>query len=118
MYELAKGSLAAWDAMSDAERQFAWEAEQATLTDAERYQAWNEEASRTTTKASRASTGGGATRTARRPATRCNEELADIPDDLFAPYAADDPDVTPLGRLLYGVKEPTPASEEDQPDPP
>lgn len=45
-----------------------------------------------------------------------NDELPD--DDLFAPYAADDPDVTPLGRLLYGVKEPTPASEEDQPDPP
>ena len=37
MYELAKVSLAAWDAMSDEERQAAWEADQATLTDAERY---------------------------------------------------------------------------------
>ena len=45
MYELAKVSLAAWDSMSDEERQATWEAEQATLTDAERHLAWNEEAS-------------------------------------------------------------------------
>jgi hypothetical protein len=33
---------------------------------------------------------------------------ADLPpDDLFGSYAADDPNVTPLGLLLYG-KESTP----------
>jgi hypothetical protein len=26
------------------------------------------------------------------------------PDDLFAAYAADDPNVTPLGLLLYGIE--------------
>lgn len=42
-----------------------------------------------------------------------NDELP--PDDLFAPYAADDPDITPLGKLLYGTIGPPPASEEDRP---
>ncbi len=37
MYELAKASLREWDAMTDEERQAAWEADQATLTDAERF---------------------------------------------------------------------------------
>ncbi len=37
LYELAKASLREWDAMTDEERQAAWEADQATLTDAERY---------------------------------------------------------------------------------
>ena len=32
-----------------------------------------------------------------------NEELP--PDDLFAAYAPDDPGITPLGRLLYGVND-------------
>jgi hypothetical protein len=27
------------------------------------------------------------------------------PDGLFAPYRADDPDITPLGRLLYGIED-------------
>ena len=44
-----------------------------------------------------------------------NDDLPD--DDLFAAYDPDDPDITPLGRLLYGTSDPTPASEEDQPDP-
>ncbi len=42
---------------------------------------------------------------------------ADLPpDDLFAAYEPDDDSITPLGRLLYGVK-PTPDPDEDQPDP-
>lgn len=32
-----------------------------------------------------------------------NDELP--PDDLFAAYAPDDPGITPLGRLLYGVND-------------
>lgn len=32
-----------------------------------------------------------------------NDELP--PDDLFGPYDADDPDITPLGRLLDGVND-------------
>jgi len=35
-----------------------------------------------------------------------NEALRTIPPDLFARYAADDPDVTPLGLLLYGTESP------------
>ena len=34
-----------------------------------------------------------------------NDELADIPEDLFAPYRDDDPNITPLGRLLYGIED-------------
>ncbi len=30
-----------------------------------------------------------------------NDELP--PDDLFGPYRADDPNMTPLGLLLYGT---------------
>lgn len=43
---------------------------------------------------------------------------ADLPpDDLFAAYDPDDPDMTPLGKLLYGTSEPLPDPDEDQPDP-
>lgn len=41
-----------------------------------------------------------------------NAELAEIPADCFGPYDPDDDSITPLGRLLYGVR----AVEED-PDP-
>ncbi len=42
-----------------------------------------------------------------------NDELP--PDDLFGPYRADDPDMTPLGKLLYGTSEPPPDPDEDRP---
>ena len=44
--------------------------------------------------------------------TPSNAELAEIPADCFGPYDPDDDSITPLGRLLYGVR----AVEED-PDP-
>ena len=42
-----------------------------------------------------------------------NDELP--PDDLFGAYDPDDPDITPLGRLLYGTSEPPPDPDEDLP---